>query len=150
MDFFNKLGKKAEETYQAAKEKTTNLSEELKVKGKISDEKEKIEKLYAEIGKFVYDELKEGRDASREEVNNKCEEIRKSEDEIGKLNDKLRALKGLKLCPNCQTEMDIKAEYCPKCGKEQPKVEYVEVKPEPEEAKEVENTENNNEEGNNQ
>jgi len=149
MDFFNKLGKKAEETYQAAKEKTTNLSEELKVRGKISDEKAKIEKLYLEIGKFVYDELKEGRDASRDEVNAKCDEIRKSEDEIAKLNDKLRSLKGIKLCVNCQTEMELKAEYCPKCGVQQPKIENVEVKPEPEEAKEVENN-NNNEEGNNQ
>ena len=147
MDFFNKLSKKANETYQVAKEKTSNLSEELKLKGKISDEKEKIEKIYGEIGKFVYDELKEGRDASREEVSKKCEEIKKSEDEIAKLNDKLRALKGMKLCVNCQTEMELSAEFCPKCGTEQPKVEKVEVAQEPEDAKEVEN---NNEEGNNQ
>ena len=37
MDFFSKLGKKASETYQATKEKAVNLSEELKLKSKISD-----------------------------------------------------------------------------------------------------------------
>ena len=58
MDFFNKLGKKASETYQATKEKATTISEELKLRGKISDLKSKIEDIYTEIGKIVYDEMK--------------------------------------------------------------------------------------------
>ena len=37
MDFFNKLGKKASETYQVTKEKTVKFSEEMKLKGKIND-----------------------------------------------------------------------------------------------------------------
>lgn len=41
MEFFNKLGKKASQTYQATKEKATNLSDELKLKGKISEKKKK-------------------------------------------------------------------------------------------------------------
>ena len=53
MDFFNKLGKKTTEAYQTAKEKTTKLSEELKLKGKISDCKEKIDNEYKAIGKIV-------------------------------------------------------------------------------------------------
>ena len=36
MDFFSKLGKKASKTYQITKEKAVNLSEELKLKGKIN------------------------------------------------------------------------------------------------------------------
>ena len=43
MNFLSKLGKKASETYQVTKEKATNLSEELKLKGKINDLKDKIE-----------------------------------------------------------------------------------------------------------
>ena len=39
MDFFNKLGKKASETYQVTKEKTVKFSNEVKLKGKISDTK---------------------------------------------------------------------------------------------------------------
>ena len=35
MDFFNKLGKKTTEAYQTAKEKTTKLSGEIKLKSKI-------------------------------------------------------------------------------------------------------------------
>ena len=36
MNFFNKLGKKATETYQFTKEKTTKISEEFKLRNKIS------------------------------------------------------------------------------------------------------------------
>ena len=59
MDFFSKLGKKASKTYQATKEKAVNLSEELKIKGKISEIKDKINDIYTEIGKTVYNEIKE-------------------------------------------------------------------------------------------
>ena len=42
MEFLNKLGKKASETYQVTKEKAVNLSEELKLRGKISEYKEEM------------------------------------------------------------------------------------------------------------
>lgn len=152
MDFFNKLGKKASETYQATKEKATTLSGELKIRGKISELKDKIENSYTEIGKFVYNELKDGRDASREEVMKKCEEISKMNDEVSKLETEILAIKKIKKCEGCGTELDINAEFCSKCGKEQPKVEKVEVKKEePQDAKDAEvievkdvNNENNN------
>lgn len=131
MDFFNKLGKKASETYQATKEKASNISDELKLKGKISEQKEKIEKLYKEIGETVYNELKNGNDASREIIDPKCEEISKAKEQISKLETEILAVKKIKKCANCGTELDIAAEFCSKCGKEQPKQEKVEIKEEP-------------------
>ncbi len=144
MDFFDKLGKKANETYKATMEKANSLSEEIKIKGKMTEAKEKIEKIYTEIGKFVYSELKEGRDASREEVTAKCEEINQLNDELSKLEADLLATRNKKKCASCGVEIDIKAEFCPKCGKEQPKQETVEVQDEPENANEVEATEEHN------
>lgn len=156
MDFFNKLGKKASQTYQATKEKATNLSDELKLRGKISEKKEKMEKLYKEIGEIVFNEVKDGKDASRDVILPKCDEISKIKDEISKLEAEILAVKKIKKCTNCGTEIDINAEFCSKCGKEQPKVEKVEIKEEP---TQVENAEvvdvtdvnnENNEENNNQ
>ena len=149
MDFFDKLGKKANETYKATMEKANSLSEEIKIKGKMTEAKEKIEKIYTEIGKFVYSELKEGRDASREEVTAKCEEINQLNDELSKLEADLLATRNKKKCASCGVEIDIKAEFCPKCGKEQPKQETVEVQDEPENANEVEATEENNDNNDN-
>ena len=152
MDFFNKLGKKASETYQATKEKASNLSDELKLRGKISDQKDIIEKLYKEIGKTVYEDVKDVKDVSRNAVVSKCDDISKAKDEIAKLETEILAVKKIKKCAECGTELDINAEYCSKCGKEQPKVEKVEVVEEPKEAKDAEVSEvsNVNEENNNE
>ena len=42
MSFFDKLTKKTNEAYQTAKEKTVKISEEIKLKSKISDLKDSI------------------------------------------------------------------------------------------------------------
>lgn len=128
MEFFNKLGKRASETYQATKEKATNISEELKLKGKICEHKETIEKLYKEIGEIVYNEVKDGKDVSRDIVTSKCEEISRAKEEIEKLETEILAVKKIKKCVGCGVELEIKAEFCSKCGKQQPKIEKVEVK----------------------
>lgn len=127
MDFLNKLGKKASETYQATKEKATTISEELKLKGKISDLKSKIQKDYTEIGEIVYKEIKAGKDVEKEEITAKCEEISRANDEISKLETEILAVKKIKKCSNCGAELEIDAEFCSKCGKEQPKIEKVEI-----------------------
>ena len=159
MGFFDKLSKKASETYQVTKEKATNLSEEIKLKGKVTELKEKIEKLYNEIGVIVYNEVKDGKDVSKEEVTAKCEEISEAKDDIEKIQDELLSLKNVRKCAKCGEQLDIEDSFCCKCGAEQPKQEKVEVKEEapetetkPAEVIEVNNVEgeNNNEENNNQ
>lgn len=153
MDFLNKLGKKASETYQVTKEKATNLSEEIKIRGKISEYKDKIEEKYTEIGKEVYNQIKEGKDVSKDSIVSKCDEITISQEEISKLKEQLLAIKKVKKCIECGAEIAIDSEFCSKCGKEQPKTEKVEIKEEPKDVKEaevievqnVEKTDNNNE-----
>lgn len=174
MDFFNKLGKKANEAYKVTKEKATeaykvtkekasDISEEIKLKSKINSLEEKNYEIYAEIGEIVYNEVKDGKDVSKEEVTSKCEEISRNKDEIEKLKTDLLAVKKIKKCANCGEELDIDVDFCSKCGKEQPKIEKVEIKEEPETAKEAEvvevkdaeensteTSESNNDENNNQ
>ena len=70
---------------------------------------------------------------------------------ISKLESEILAVKKMKKCTNCGTELDIKAEFCSKCGKEQPKVEKVEIKTEPVQAENAEVVEVSDvEENNNQ
>lgn len=131
MDFLNKLGKKTNEAYQSAKEKTAKISSELKLRGKISECNEKIKKEYEEIGTLVYDRMKNGEDASKEEIVPKCEEISRLKEEIEKIEVELLALKDIKKCSSCGEELSLNSEFCSKCGKEQPKVEKVEIAEEP-------------------
>ena len=58
MEFFDKLTKKATETYKGAAEKTSKMAKEAKLKIKINENKAKIKDLYEEIGKKVYQKLK--------------------------------------------------------------------------------------------
>lgn len=127
MDFFNKLGKKTTEAYQTAKEKTTKLSGEIKLKGKISECKEKIDNQYQEIGKMVYEKIKIGEDASKEDITPKCEEIERLKEEIEKAEVEILALKDIKKCVSCNAELTLNAEFCSKCGTKQPKVEEPKV-----------------------
>ena len=138
MDFFNKLGKKASKTYQITKEKASNLTEELKLRGKISDVKENINKIYTEIGEVVYSEIKAGNDVSKDEITGKCEEISRLYQDIEKLESELLAIKKIKKCVKCGEELELNSEFCSKCGEKQPEVEKVEVKEEPVEAKDAE------------
>ena len=140
MDFFNKLGKKTTEVYQGAKEKTVKISEEIKLKNKINDLKEKINKEYLEIGKAVYEKMKNGEDASKEEIMPRCDEISRLSEESERLHASILALKNIKKCISCGAELEVKSEFCSKCGAAQPKIEEekIEVAEEPAEAKEVE------------
>lgn len=138
MDFFNKLGKKANEAYKATKEKASDISEEIKLKSKVNSLEDSIQELYSEIGKIVYEELRAGKDVSKDEVTSKCEEISRKKDEIEKLKTEILAVKKIKKCINCGEELDLSADFCSKCGKEQPKIEKVEIKEEPTETKEAE------------
>ena len=51
MDFFSKLGKKASQTIQITKEKTTKISEELKLRNKINENKNKNEENFNNLNK---------------------------------------------------------------------------------------------------
>lgn len=145
MDFFNKLGKKASETYQVTKEKTAKFSGEMKLKGKISDAKNKITDLYEEIGQHVYNQYKTNTEEGKDEIIAKCEEISKQFDEISKLETEILALKEVKKCTECGAEINQKDDFCSKCGKQQTKTETVEVKIEvqeqPQQAQDAEVTE---------
>lgn len=144
MDFLNKLGKKASETYQVTKEKTVKFSNEMKLKGKINEAKTNIIQMYKEIGELVYTEYKDNSDNKREEIELKCQVISNLNDEISKLESEILALNETKKCVGCGEEIDSKADFCPKCGKQQPKVEEEKIEVEEnvdEEVKEAEVTE---------
>lgn len=141
MDFFNKLGKKTTEAYQTAKEKTSKLSEELKMKGKISDCKEKIDNEYKAIGKMVYEKMKVGEDASKEDITPRCEEIERLKENIERAEVELLALKNIKKCNDCGAELDLKADFCSRCGAKQPKNEELVVTVTTEPTPDAQNTE---------
>lgn len=135
MDFFDKLGKKATQTYKDAAEKTGKLAKEAKLKMLMNDNKEKIQELYEQIGKKVYEKhIREENISIKEELLEECSKIDVLSDEIEAARMDILQLKDRRQCSNCYCEIDKEDNFCPNCGVKQEKEPEEEI----EEVKEVE------------
>ena len=132
MEFLDKLTKKASETYKGAAEKTGKIAKEAKLKMKINENKSKINNLYEEIGKKVYQKhIAEEINNIKDEIQEECEKIDILSAEIDSYHDEILNLSDIKTCVNCKETINKEYKFCPKCGTEQPEENN-------EEAKEVE------------
>ena len=129
MDFFDKLGKKASEAYKITADKTGKIAKETKLKLKINEAKSKINDIYEEIGKEVYEKHlgKSNSENFEQEIEDKCTEIDVLADEIENMQQQCLELKDKKKCTSCYTEIDKNVKFCPNCGAEQKEEEKVEV-----------------------
>lgn len=128
MEFFEKLGKKASETYKSAAEKTNKLASETKLKLKISDNKSKIKDIYTEIGKKVYQKYTlDGNLCIKDDIKEELERIDELSNEIKEFERQKLELSDIKQCANCKNEIDVSAKFCPNCGAEQPEIKEPEA-----------------------
>ena len=130
MDFFEKLGKKATETFNSAAEKTNKIASESKLRIKINDCKSKIKDIYQDIGKIVYQKfVLEGKLEAKEDIQEQLSKIKEYTDQIEEYEKQILELTNLKQCENCKNKIDKNAKFCPECGAEQPEevVHEVEV-----------------------
>ena len=135
MDFFNKLTKKAKETYAGASKKTGELAKEAKLRMKMNENKSEINDLYQEIGKKVYEKhVLDEEIRIKIDLEEECTKIDILSAEIETCLNQIRALKDKKQCPKCFNEIDLDANFCNHCGAKQEMQEAREV--------EVVNTEN--------
>lgn len=120
MEFFNKLSKKASETYKYTTEKTSKLAKEAKLKMKMNENKSDIDDLYREIGKKVYEKhVREENINIKEELEEECTKIDVLSAEVEATLKECLKLKDRKQCQNCYTEIEKDAQYCPNCGAKQ-------------------------------
>ena len=123
MGFFDDLTKKASETYKNTAEKTNKLTREMKLKSLINDDKSKIEKIYGEIGKKVYEKhIREENIDIKSELAEECAQIDAYAKEIEDMRLEILSLKDLRLCKTCAAEIPLTAKFCPKCGTVQEEV----------------------------
>ncbi len=121
MEFFDKITKKATETYKGAAEKTGKIAKEAKLKLKINENKSKINDLYQEIGKKVYQKHTANEELCiKKDLEEECAKIDILSSEIETYHKEILNLSDVKVCVNCKEPMDKDARFCPKCGTEQP------------------------------
>lgn len=130
MGFFDNLSKKATETYKNTTDKTSRMAREMKLKSYINENKNKIEKVYTEIGRKVHEMYVRGNtDEIREYIKPELEEIEAITKKIDNMNNEIRAINNIKLCDKCFAEIGLNAKFCPQCGAvQEEKVEVVDNK----------------------
>ena len=120
MDFFDKLGKKATEAYKVTADKTGKIAKETKLRFKMSELKSKIEDLYEEMGKIVYEKHIQKEEISIEkDLAEQCKKVDEMSKEIEDLLQQCLELKDKKQCPKCYKEIDKNMKFCPECGSKQ-------------------------------
>ena len=119
MDFFDKLGKKATKACKFTADKTGKLAKETKLKFKMSELKSKIEDIYEEIGKKVYEKHVQKEEISANDLLEECKQIDKMSNEIEKIRQECLDLKDKKQCSKCFKEIDKNMKFCPECGAKQ-------------------------------
>ena len=140
MGFFEDISKKANDAYQVTKEKTIQITNEIKMKSKINNNNDQIQALYKELGIMTFDSYKSNTELSKEDIAPKCEEINSLLEDVAKMKIEILTLKKLKKCVSCEAEIDQDDKYCPKCGTEQPtiKKDEAEVKDATDDAEDIE------------
>jgi DNA-directed RNA polymerase subunit RPC12/RpoP len=109
MDFVNELKKFGKNVAQ----KSSDIIEITKLNMSISQERDKINKLYREIGEAVYQQYKLGNDLG---FGDKCGQVFEVESKIEEYQNKIMQIKNLAKCPGCGSEVGTETIYCSYCG----------------------------------
>jgi len=105
-NIMDRISKTAVDTYHSAVKATGKLAREIRLKTQMSENKRKIQEIYEDIGKTIYEKY-----LLKEEINpesdllNPCSRIDALADEIDMFRMELLKLKDLKQCPECHYEI---------------------------------------------
>lgn len=112
-----RISETARNMYQTAVKATGKLAREIKLKTQMSENKRKIQEIYEDIGKTIYEKYLLEEELNPEvDLLNPCSRIDALADEIDTFRMELLKLKDLKQCPECHYEIYYDFHYCPNCG----------------------------------
>ena len=92
--------------------KAKGLADIGNLKRKILYEEERILEIFADIGREVYKK----EDGWNEKVDNYCEDIDTRKNRINRMRLEIFNMRGVKLCPVCNNEVNGKFKFCGVCG----------------------------------
>lgn len=114
MAFFSDLKKGITVTGQTVAQKTKEIGETVQVKSQINTEKETITRLYAAIGKQIFEAANE---ESEKKFFTEFASIRKAMNKIEELEATLTGMDGCIFCSECGARIEKNSKFCSKCGK---------------------------------
>lgn len=121
-DFIDGLVKTISQTTKELGKATRELSERAeqtieaqKIRNRIVGEEKIIEKIKVDIGNWIYKKHTDG-EGLDSELSVLCQEIDQHYLKIREFRDSAANLKGQKVCPSCEREVDMSVSFCPYCG----------------------------------
>lgn len=118
MDFMEQIKQTATDVAQSVAQKSNELVERSKIKYELHELTGDVKKLYEEIGKLVYEDLRTEA-LLTEDIQIKCEiiEAKLARIEVLRKKEKQLVKRGI-TCPSCGNECGEDVNFCPKCGAE--------------------------------
>ena len=101
-------------------EKISTIYENQRLKTKVSNHHRLIEKLKTDIGTLILTRYEDG-EVYEGELLRLCEEIKKHQLIIARLEEENANIRGKKICPSCRKEIPLDAVFCPACGTPYPR-----------------------------
>ncbi|MCD8087159.1 MAG: zinc ribbon domain-containing protein [Oscillospiraceae bacterium] len=113
MAFFDKVGRAFSATSQSAIQKTRELADIARLSGQITENNERISRLYAEIGAmYCKAHPADAEPAYARQVEAVLQMQRQNEE----WNDQIQVLRGMTKCPQCGEYVAGNAPFCTACG----------------------------------
>ena len=97
---------------RGASERAKNMSDVSNLKRKIIYEEERIMEIFADIGRMYYKTKEENKD----QLIAYCEDIDVRRRRIKKMRFEMNEIRGYKVCPKCNAEVNGKFQFCGVCG----------------------------------
>lgn len=121
------------------------MNEVRQLNSKVNEEKRYLNKLYLEMGKKLYDKYKDA-DTAPEGFEAEFRKITERYSVMDLLQDEIRQVKGVVLCPCCNMEVAATERFCSNCGNRMPEPVKIEGKEDGEVIDSVDGKEANTEE----
>lgn len=105
----------AEKVTKDVVKKSGNLVDQTKLKIAMNEMEQKLNDEYIAIGKFVYDQHKQGSEFT-DVVGEHCTKLDEISAEIEDMKKQLAEAKNSVLCDECDTLNPVDSQFCSKCG----------------------------------
>ena len=142
---FEEISKKVKKFSKDTMVEVQKMNEVRQLNSKVNEEKRYLNKLYLEMGKKLDDKYKDA-DTAPEGFEAEFRKITERYSVMDLLQDEIRQVKGVVLCPCCNMEVAATERFCSNCGNRMPEPIKIEGKEDGEVIDSVDGKEANTEE----